>query len=99
MRDSRAIQPPSIGGFKNCWRLTNSLMEEDKVDKGNKDQHRDSYSGGVKAQETSKWGTSTARERYGRLPQVDMRPKDMSMPQFPGDNRGTDWVADTNNDW
>src|SRR5262245_14830306 len=99
MRDSQAIQPRSIDGCRNYWRLTNSAMEEDKVDKGNKDQHRYTYSGGVKAQETEKWGASTARERYGRLPQVDMKRKDMRAPQFPEDKRGPDWQDDHPNDW
>src|SRR5262249_62012361 len=47
----------------------------------------------------SAWGTATADRRYGRLPQVDMRPKDMSMPQFKQDGRGPDWADDHPNDW
>jgi hypothetical protein len=35
------------------------------VAKGNKDGHRYSYSGGVKAVEKSKWGHDVARQRYG----------------------------------
>src|SRR5262245_64228953 len=69
------------------------------MDKGNKDQHRYSYSGGVKAQETSKWGWAAAEKRYGRLPQADMKPRDMSAPQFPEDKRGPDWADDHKSDW
>ena len=69
------------------------------MDRGNKDQHRYTYSGGVKAQETEKWGASKARERYGPLPQPNMKAKDMSEPQFPEDKRGPDWEDDTPNNW
>ena len=37
------------------------------VDRGNINKHRTTYSGGVKAVETEKWGRDTARERYGAL--------------------------------
>jgi hypothetical protein len=57
------------------------------VVKGNKDAHRYTYSGGVKAVETEKWGRDTARERYGTLKQPDMKPKDQSRPQFKQDQR------------
>src|SRR5262245_63887300 len=77
-----------------------SSRTEDKVDKGNKDQHRMKYTAGISAVEEAKWGASKARERYGRLPQVDMRPKDMSMPQFKQtDGRAADWADDHPNDW
>jgi hypothetical protein len=56
------------------------------VAKGNKDGHRYSYSGGVKAVEESKWGSNKAVERYGALRQPDMRPKDASGPQRLGDS-------------
>jgi hypothetical protein len=55
------------------------------VQKQNKDSHRSTYSGGVKAVETSKWGADKARERYGSL-QYDNSPppaaKDATYPQF-----------------
>src|SRR5262245_40746854 len=75
-----------------------SNRTEDKVDKGNVDKHRSRMSG-LKVEETEKWGASKARERYGRLPQVDMKPKDMSEPQFPEDKRGPDWQDDAPNTW
>jgi hypothetical protein len=62
-------------------------MEVDMVDRGNVDKHRLNYSGGIKAVETEKWGRQTARERYGTLKQPDMKPKDMSKPQFREDQR------------
>jgi hypothetical protein len=55
------------------------------VAKGNKDGHRYSYSGGVKAVEESKWGHNTARERYGPLKQPDTTAVDRSQPQKLGD--------------
>ena len=55
------------------------------VDKGNVDKHRQSYSGGVKAVEESKWGHNTARERYGPLKQPDTTAVDRSQPQKLGD--------------
>jgi len=58
------------------------------MDKGNKDQHRMTYSGRVKAVETSKWGADKAIERYGNLPNPDMKPKDMTRPQDPIDKQG-----------
>ena len=58
------------------------------VDKGNVDKHRRSMSG-LRVQETQKWGSSTARERYGKL-QYDTTPppqaKDQSAPQKLGDS-------------
>jgi hypothetical protein len=69
------------------------------VQKGNKDSHRSTYSGGVKAVETSKWGADKARERYGELKTPDMKPKDMSYPQFREDQRGPDWKDHTAKDW
>jgi hypothetical protein len=54
---------------------------------GNKDGHRRSMSG-LKVQETEKWGSDKARQRYGEL-QYDKtpppRPKDASRPQRLGD--------------
>jgi hypothetical protein len=51
------------------------------VAKGNKDAHRYSYSGGVKAQETEKWGRDTAARRYGEPQSPNMKPKDACYPQ------------------
>ena len=66
------------------------------MDKGNANKHRNTYSGGVKAVETSKWGRNTAGERYGKLDQPDTRPPDRSEPQFKQtDGRGPDWADDT----
>jgi hypothetical protein len=61
------------------------------VAKGNKDSHRMTYSGGVKAVETMKWGASKARERYGALDYEDRPPpaaKNLSKPQDPVDRQG-----------
>lgn len=69
------------------------------VDKGNRDGHRQTYSGGIKAVEESKWGRATAAERYGKPQSPNMRPKDMSFPQAKEDQRGPDWADDTANDW
>jgi hypothetical protein len=57
------------------------------VAKGNRDSHRYSYSGGVKAVETEKYGRDKARERYGELKYEDgaPRPEDRSAPQRLGD--------------
>jgi hypothetical protein len=62
-------------------------MEVEMVAKGNKDAHRYSYSGGVKAQETEKWGRSVARDRYGSLKYEDDAPPpaDKCYPQAPED--------------
>jgi len=49
--------------------------------------------------DTQKWGRKTARERYGSLPEPNMKAKDMSEPQFPEDKRGPDWEDDTPNNW
>jgi hypothetical protein len=58
------------------------------VAKGNKDAHKMTYTSGVKAVETMKWGASKARERYGDLTYGDKSltpPKDLSAPQKLGD--------------
>src|SRR5262249_41710464 len=55
------------------------------VAKGNVDKHRTSYSGGIKAVETEKWGRAKAIERYGKLEQPDMRPPIANKPQKLGD--------------
>jgi len=44
------------------------------MNKGNVDKHRMTYSRGVKAVETEKWGRDTARERYGSLKYEDGAP-------------------------
>ena len=49
--------------------------------------------------DTQKWGRKTARERYGPLRETDMKPKDMSEPQFPEDKRGSDWQDDAPGNW
>jgi hypothetical protein len=75
------------------------------VQGNNVNKHRSEYSAGsgVKgAVEESKWGYAKARERtkdYGGAQQVDMRPKDRSMPQDPEAKRGPDWKDDHPNDW
>ena len=61
------------------------------VAKGNKDSHRMTYSGGVKAVELEKWGRNTARERYGSLKYENSPPpaaKNLSAPQDPVDRQG-----------
>ena len=55
------------------------------VDRGNADKHRYTYSKGVKAVGTSKWGHDAAVRRYGQLQDPDMKPKDQSRPQRLGD--------------
>jgi len=55
------------------------------VDRGNVNKHRMTYSGGVKAVETQKWGSDKAIERYGKLQQPDMRPPIQNKPQKLGD--------------
>jgi hypothetical protein len=60
------------------------------VEKGNVDKHRYSYSGGVKAVETEKWGFNKARDRYGepKYFRGAPSPKDTSRPQDPVDKQG-----------
>jgi len=41
------------------------------MDRGNVDKHRRTYSAGIKAMETEKWGRDTARARYGSLQYED----------------------------
>jgi hypothetical protein len=50
-------------------------------------RHRTSMSG-IKVMEESSWGTSTARERYGKLEQGGMKAKDTHGPQAPEDKQG-----------
>ena len=69
------------------------------VARGNTDKHRYSYSGGVKAQETEKWGRAVAEQRYGKLPTPNMSAADRSMPQDPEAKRGADWADDHPKDW
>ena len=47
-------------------------------------RHRTSMSG-IPVLEESSWGLSKAQERYGKLEQPDMRPKDVHAPQKLGD--------------
>src|SRR5262249_20194774 len=56
------------------------------MDKGNKDMHRRTYSGGIKAFEEQKSGRDKARERYGPLRQQDTKPEERSGPQRLGDD-------------
>jgi hypothetical protein len=67
------------------------------VAKGNKDSHRYTYSGGVKAVESEKWGRTTARERYGSPQHFHGAPppKDQSGPQDPGSKHGPNYNNDT----
>jgi hypothetical protein len=70
------------------------------VAKGNKDQHRYTYSGGVKAQETSKWGANKARERYGSLDTPNMKAADKSFPEFRADQPvGGRYEGETPQNW
>jgi hypothetical protein len=69
------------------------------MDKGNVNKHRQSMSGMKGVVEESKWGHAKAIERYGKLDQVNTRPKDMSYPQDPLDKRGPDWRDDAPNNW
>jgi hypothetical protein len=61
-------------------------MEDEMVDK----RHRTSMSG-IPVMEESSWGTSTARARYGKLEQPNMKAKDMSQPQDPIDKHGPNY--------
>jgi hypothetical protein len=71
------------------------------VDKGNVDKHRRTYSNGVKAVESEKWGRSKAREWVGAPTNQGMtKPEDRSAPQKLGDRnnlRGP--VNDHRDDW
>lgn len=67
------------------------------VDKGNADKHRRSFTAGVKAVEQSKWGASTARERYGSPKQDASRPADATKPQDPTNKHGKGYSNDVSN--
>jgi hypothetical protein len=74
------------------------------VAKGNKDSHRYTYSGGIKAQETEKWGSNKARERYGSPQHFHGAPppKDTHGPQKLGDAdnlQGPGYRNDHREDW
>jgi hypothetical protein len=72
------------------------------VDKNNIDKHRYTYSRGIKAQETEKWGRNTAAQRYGEPESPNTRPKDTHAPQKLGDSnnlQGPKYSNDTSNDW
>jgi hypothetical protein len=70
------------------------------MDKGNKDGHRYTYSRGIKAQETQKWGRDTAARRYGEPASPSMKPKDQSQPQFREDRRSDKGFNDVpTNSW
>lgn len=72
-------------------------MEDNVVDKGNKDGHRYSYSG-MKVVEEQKWGRDKAAQRYGEPQSPNMKPADASRPQFKEDQRG-DKNYDVAKDW
>jgi hypothetical protein len=75
-------------------------MEVEMVAKGNVDKHRQSYSGMKGVVEESKWGHQKAAERYGKLDQIDMTPKDQSSPQFKEDKPSPGFkMGDHKNDW
>jgi hypothetical protein len=71
------------------------------VAKGNKDGHRYSYSGGVKAVDSQKWGRQVARERYGSLDYQNgaPRPPDKHAPQAPTDKQAPGYSNIHRNDW
>jgi hypothetical protein len=71
------------------------------VNKGNKDQHRRTYSSGVKAVEEQKWGRSTAYERYGKPDFLHgaPNPEDRHAPQHPENQHGPKYVNRTPDDW
>jgi len=56
------------------------------MDKGNVNKHRMTYSSGVKAVETEKWGRDTARERYGGTTKTFAPPPIANKPQRLGDS-------------
>jgi hypothetical protein len=65
---------------------------------GNKDGHRRTYSNGIKAMETQKWGSATARERYGAASATVPKPPHDCYPQFRQDQR-PDRDYDAPNNW
>jgi hypothetical protein len=69
------------------------------VEKGNRDAHRRTYSGGIKAVEESKHGREMARERYGPLKQPDTTAADRSRPQAPENKQGPGYLNRTPNSW
>jgi hypothetical protein len=69
------------------------------VDKGNRDAHRRTYSGGIKAVEESKHGREMARERYGPLKQPDTTAADRSRPQAPENKQGDGYMNRHRQDW
>jgi hypothetical protein len=71
------------------------------VDKGNVDKHRMTYSGGIKAVETEKWGTNKAAERYGTSKYLSGAPppKDTHRPQAPEDKQGNNYENIHRKDW
>ena len=74
-------------------------MEDDVVDKGNKDGHRYGYAGMKGVVEESKWGRNTAAQRYGEPRSPNMKPADASRPQAPEDQCSDKSYNDHANDW
>jgi hypothetical protein len=68
------------------------------MESGNQ-KHRYTYSRGVKAVEESKWGAAKAVERYGSLPNPDMRPVDKHGPEAPIYKHGPRYENSTPDDW
>jgi hypothetical protein len=71
------------------------------VDKGNKDQHRRTYSSGIKAQNESLWGHSKAYERYGKPDFLHgaPNPPDKHGPQHRENQHGPKYMNRTPDDW
>ena len=74
------------------------------MDRGNKDAHRYTYGGGVKAVEMEKHGRDLARQRYGALKYENgaPQPKDQHAPQRLGDSnnlQGPGYDNDHAKDW
>src|SRR5262245_43414757 len=65
----------------------------------NVDHHRYTYTSGIKAVETSKWGIDKAAERYGEPAPIAPNPPDHSGPQAPEYAQGPKYHNDTPDDW
>jgi hypothetical protein len=69
------------------------------MDKGNVNKHRYTYSSGIKAVETSKWGEAEARKRYGSPEHGAPQPKGSPFPKDPEGRPGAKNYNDHPNDW
>src|SRR5262245_32654979 len=104
MRDYRAIQPHSIGDYKNCSRLTNSAMGDRYMAKA-ADKCRTGIPGVAglgKVVNSNAWGDAKATERYGGGTKTFAPPKDVHAPQKLGDGnnlQGPNYRNMTSNDW